>query len=135
MNTHTYYHQVAIAQGVTTEELHAAPSNQRPCTERPIGAKHHIRRQTRMNMNNSGICVIASIKEVLYTKARTRSLNFRPEPFGSDIVGTKECTRTFPIKGIPLTRHRPILYRFIQVMIIHRRDPAPRERHCYRSGS
>lgn len=58
--------------------------------------------------------VIASIKDMIYTKARTRSLNFVADLFRSNVNGTKKCTRTFPNKGIPLTSHRPILYRFIQ---------------------
>lgn len=80
------------------------------------------------------ICVIANIKDVLYTRAKTRSLNFTPTFPGLTLM-IQKCTSTFSNKGVPLTRHRPILYRFIQVMIIHRRDPAPREHLSFRLGA
>lgn len=52
-----------------------------------------------MNMNNSGICVIASIKEVLYTKARTRSLNFALNLLDQILLVQKSVPAPFQLKA------------------------------------
>lgn len=52
-----------------------------------------------MNMNNSDICVIASIKEVLYTKARTRSLNFALSLSDQILLVQKSVPAPFQIKA------------------------------------
>lgn len=52
-----------------------------------------------MNMNNSGICVIASIKEVLYTKARTRSLHFALNLLDQILLVQKSVPAPFQLKA------------------------------------
>ena len=59
----------------------------------------YIHEQTRMNMNNSDICVIASIKEVLYTIARTRSLDFALSLSDQILLVQKSVPAPFQIKA------------------------------------